>query len=562
MRNDNYWRIELPYDNTTHENLAIDLKRILPLVLQYEATACPFERAFHVELPASSPTIKRPWRPRQQPTASVMQRPSASSGDTSPTHEGPGRRSYSRDTGIAPTDSHPVLDGTPDGAMDDKGHVLHYPEDSAATVEQHVSAYERLSATERSLDTPRQISLEPSLSDNSMQAHGWPDGHSDGNQGEALGQIMCSSHAETQTSSQASAMTTESPSRGSFSRVHSAGTLKKNDGPVQSGEAACNDDHDAPPGAESEISRRRIGAEHQSVRLPDYLSDSSTPTQTITSEIRHGNGSLRSDAQHRLMQPAALPSRIDPPSTDGGKSPEAETGSISSSIDSFYSLKSSSSASSRGGAASHVPGSPSPESKNGLPLHMSMRSSQQSAPCSLLEDSPAVSDEVLPAHRDSNFCHQSCQKTAKTSVGLEDEMAPNARLIRGNHSPSAPSAALRQRFKSRRLHSPPPEPANLHLPSTRTTGSYLTSHILQKTCSLLLGPPVQIVALMLNLAARLANGALAAGPFTYDASGQPIPCSWSFREDEAADDEWDDDFFSLNGPRGTNVTRSTSWEVD
>lgn len=132
----------------------------------------------------------------------------------------------------------------------------------------------------------------------------------------------------------------------------------------------------------------------------------------------------------------------------------------------------------------------------------------------------------------------------------------------------SPRTQLRHRRSSRRrAPSPLPAPANLYSPTTRLSGHHLTTAILQKTCSLLLGPPVQLVALMLNIARKIANGAYSGFSFGTGESGRKIPCSWDFSDTE--DEEvWEEDDYgvSLGNIISSKTTKvrelGGSWEID
>lgn len=149
-------------------------------------------------------------------------------------------------------------------------------------------------------------------------------------------------------------------------------------------------------------------------------------------------------------------------------------------------------------------------------------------------------------------------------------------------SPSTQIRHRRQAPPRRQTPSPLPLPANLYSPGCHLSGHHLTTAILQKTCSLLLGPPVQLVALMLNIAAKIARGAYRGASFGYGESGQKIPCSWDFSdaeddgEGEGKDDDdsnedsgWEEDDFGVS--LGANLTNSrnarpqkvgSAWEID
>ena len=133
------------------------------------------------------------------------------------------------------------------------------------------------------------------------------------------------------------------------------------------------------------------------------------------------------------------------------------------------------------------------------------------------------------------------------------------------------------RQQRRRLVSPMPSSSNLYTPlSPRASmsGHHLTTAILQRTCSLLLGPPVHLVALMLRIAAKITNGVFQGSAYGVNSEGQHIPCSWEFSdgsgddEDEPQSDfEEEDDFgFSVTALSSTRPSRRQerggSWELD
>lgn len=120
----------------------------------------------------------------------------------------------------------------------------------------------------------------------------------------------------------------------------------------------------------------------------------------------------------------------------------------------------------------------------------------------------------------------------------------------------------------RRAYSPLPLPANLFSPSSRASGHHLTTAMLQKTCSILLGPPVQLIALMLNIARKIANGATRGFAFGFGEAGETIPCRRDYSD---ADGErcapWEEDNYGIAldslAPRSTDTFHmSGSWEVD
>lgn len=68
IRQDSYYRIELPYDTADDKEKVEDFKAVLGQVLQYEKTRCPFKRGFEVELPErpKTPPRRRPKKPPEK----------------------------------------------------------------------------------------------------------------------------------------------------------------------------------------------------------------------------------------------------------------------------------------------------------------------------------------------------------------------------------------------------------------------------------------------------------------------------------------------------------------
>ena len=104
--------------------------------------------------------------------------------------------------------------------------------------------------------------------------------------------------------------------------------------------------------------------------------------------------------------------------------------------------------------------------------------------------------------------------------------------------------------RRRRNQSPLPPPSNLYSPyspRSHISGHHMTTAILQKTWSLLLGPPIQLVALMMRIAAKIAQGASRGTSFGFGHGGQKIPCSWDFSDaSDGADDIWEEDDYGFS----------------
>ena len=138
----------------------------------------------------------------------------------------------------------------------------------------------------------------------------------------------------------------------------------------------------------------------------------------------------------------------------------------------------------------------------------------------------------------------------------------------------SPPTEIRRRIRSRRrTQSPLPSNSNLYAPyspRSHMSGHHLTTAILQRTCSILLGPPIQLVALMLRIAAKIARGAFRGTTFGYGDGGQKVPCSWDFSDgSDENEDYWEEDDygFSLNkAPSASSNAEAKdgggSWEID
>ena len=254
---------------------------------------------------------------------------------------------------------------------------------------------------------------------------------------------------------------------------------------------------------------------------------------------------------------------------------ETETSSLSSSVDSFHSFHS-----------FHSPGSsippsppysdpPSPSERSapvyGIDIPRTRQHKRDISELTVTGETSTSWDTTTPNLRkekdpSSPLSPPSPQTPALTddAVSQGDEFSPDLK------TPS-PTTALRRRPipPQRRAHSPLPSPTNLYSPRARMSGHHLTTAILQKTCSLLLGPPIQLVALMLNIAARITNGALQGSSLESGEAGPRIPCTWEHSDtDNDAEDFWEEDDYGISlGKMPASRTTAFrdmdgSWEID
>lgn len=182
----------------------------------------------------------------------------------------------------------------------------------------------------------------------------------------------------------------------------------------------------------------------------------------------------------------------------------------------------------------------------------------------------ASGDEDMEYHSPPDL-PQSTEPSGEVIAGDADQDQLDA-------EPSGPRLRLRNSRRQRqRIISPMPSASNLYTPLSpraHMSGHHLTTAILQRTCSLLLGPPVHLVALMLRIAAKITKGVFQGTAFTVSKDGQHIPCSWDFSDGSGGDEEGsqigaedEDDFgFNVRSHISNKERRSSdkgaSWEID
>ena len=267
-----------------------------------------------------------------------------------------------------------------------------------------------------------------------------------------------------------------------------------------------------------------------------------------------------------VTAPPQLSVRTSPPSKSSGQvetmsALKQETSSLSSSVDSFHSF--------------HSPISPlplSPPSSESLNLRITATDS----------DTPRVhlhkrDESEATVTADS----QELWDLSDTEIGQSLDRPQTPTLVSDATSqdeewervktPSPPGLRVRQNVvKRRRAHSPLPSSSNIYSPYSprrNLSGHHLTTAILQRTCSLLLGPPVQLVALMLRIAAKIAKGAFKGESFGWGEPGQRIPCSWDFSDGSDGDASEEDDYGvalgkTISGKEVRSQGVGGSWEID
>jgi hypothetical protein len=159
-----------------------------------------------------------------------------------------------------------------------------------------------------------------------------------------------------------------------------------------------------------------------------------------------------------------------------------------------------------------------------------LRSSPNSSPLQNFHTSDPDTPTLIPDSDDSD---------SVDDLPWADAVTPpdTLRMRRILHHPAAPSQRINRSLD------PASRPVNLFsTPAAPSRPKLLTAALVQRAYALLIGPPAHLVALMLEIAAKIINGI----PVMYDTRGrrQRLPGSW---EESSADeeDEWDEDDFGI-----------------
>ena len=246
---------------------------------------------------------------------------------------------------------------------------------------------------------------------------------------------------------------------------------------------------------------------------------------------------------------------------------ENEPISLPSSVDSFHSFHSPISPLPPSPPYSN-PSSPSPKPENGCVFVVPRTRAHEYGLSKTLVSNE--SPEIWELSKDEGI-RTGTLNLPKTPTLVSDDASQSEDTWPDVETPSPLTQLRQRRSQSRRsTQSPLPSPVNIYSPTYQLTGHHLTSAILQKTCSLLLGPPIQLVALMLNIASKIAKGTFRGAAYGYSESGQRIPCSWNFSDSEDdSEPSWEEDDYgvSLGGRiKGTRPEPKEelggTWEID
>ena len=222
-----------------------------------------------------------------------------------------------------------------------------------------------------------------------------------------------------------------------------------------------------------------------------------------------------------------------------------------------------------------------PSNSPSRPGSSSLSSSEESfhsavSPSPLRSPSPSPGDIPTPQKdlQKAEFDPTDTSQVTPTSPlwDLTDSNSvSSSRSCTSLRGPSAHALRVRQTFQKRRTQSPLPPSANLSAPHPqhpRSLSRIPSDMLLRATCSSILRPPLQLVALMVRIAVRIAQGALSGSTFGFIGRGEKIPCSWDFSSDgsDTSDDSWYEDDYGVNLSRTVSARQSAatgeSWEID
>ena len=252
-----------------------------------------------------------------------------------------------------------------------------------------------------------------------------------------------------------------------------------------------------------------------------------------------------------ITAPPQLSLRTSPPSNKDAKPLDLpklrrESSNLSSSVDSFHSFHSPISP-----LAPSPPFPTSPlEGYAGIDLPLISKHERDVSEITVTASSPELWDMSDAKSGDESAYH------SPPDVSGTPPLVSDAASQDDDHWPEpmtpSPHTKLRRHSirRRRRNQSPLPPSSNLYSPyspRSHMSGHHMTTAILQKTCSLLLGPPIQLVALMMRIATKMAQGASRGTSFGFGDGGQKIPCSWDFSDaSDEADEDWEEDDYGVS----------------
>lgn len=190
--------------------------------------------------------------------------------------------------------------------------------------------------------------------------------------------------------------------------------------------------------------------------------------------------------------------------------------SLSSSVDSFHSLLRSSS----------PPAMSPPSSPRGIGAedlyytrqrpHHTRDISEITVTPDIISSATQTTPSLIQRGSKTRLDDESAEKDAPTAPSntqrivshSSDATTSGADVTQGSAEPNGRQSATRRHLKSSRKRnlSPMPPSSTLFYPGATSSTGHLTSSLLRKTCSLVLVPPLQLLLLLIHIAAQIAAG--------------------------------------------------------
>ncbi|KAI9150175.1 hypothetical protein HJFPF1_09930 [Paramyrothecium foliicola] len=531
IRRPNYWRLELSVDDPENQQLAQNLRGVLDTILQFEKTPCPFKRTFTVLLPEppQEPVKKKPWKPVRRSLPDMGGPPSTPPGrplDAAHTHTAPIMDIKLDPSGFeASTDSNPASrDASPVSTTRSErsaGLTVFAREtravsDSAITVSTLVKQFDERSENE----TP----VTPTMSISSASKSATPDGR-------ATSPWRTSKQPEPTTTSQLdtpASLHTSEPDKHDSVRIES------------------NHDHD------QSVLTQKASPNHDPIEMPEVMSKGPGESMGSDLEIHVGAGNQSIQRKVRLRRSTGFGSirRVTPtrqsvldmavpipePPIPVPVTEAEDPGDVSSteSEDSFHSVESWHSPD-----AALLPSPPISRSDVVAKLRQQPYDDSSDTESESSERSATTApDDSVSAHDDDD------EEKEDQNSKVEDSLSAvyGMERTRPIHRAPASFGSLR-----RRALSPLPPATSIILPSSVANKSLVYNNnrleamkkipmaIINKTCAVLLGPPLHLLALMLKVAGKIASGQWRGQEYGYGADGEQIPVQWDYSDDEADD---------------------------
>ena len=579
-----YYRIELPCEGDADQAKADEFKVVLAKIAQYETIKCPFKRGFSVDLPESNEnTPKRPWRPKHSPGMTspwspegqhTVDEPRIERSFHSPARESsPSLRKPYRPLKDAfeASDNESISDAGLGGVI---AAVANEPR-----VPQLIATFDEFGPGRMQAATSPALEVQEATGDTTTEAiksRFQPESPSEN----VLVEKADLRDSNTGTESPEVSHTVERKASEDFEREQIEHPEISNIDLEENPDIASKLTPDGQLGSSS----LRPESDMESLNWLEDGENDETPVATRPSSgLRSFTAPIFSSLRPEALQAFKIQNTEESPNS-------LETESLASveSTSSFHSLHSPTSpvqvVDTLGIIA--MPPSPSSSTKSFPNLRNPKRQTPAIITNNALENTPP-SDRSTPkwarfsplsedaADNETEADTESDSKSFATAASppRTSSSSSSSPTPERQSRPKSPAISLRAHRLARRTQSPMPPPANIYIPPA-SFSSHLTNVILNKTASILLGPPVQLVALMLNLARCFADGSLKGQTYVYRNHEQSIPCEWcdSDLDVDGNSSEEDDYGISIGGtpeklsrkkyPRSRTSRRDERWDLD